>query len=87
MASKALAHLQHQQTGRLASLPPTDMTLTWREREILRRIASGARDREIASALVVAETTVKTHVRHILQKLGARNRAEAVARLRAGESG
>ena len=44
--------------------------------------AGGAPDREIASALQVAETTVKTHVRNILRKLGARNRAEAAARLR-----
>ncbi len=87
MASKALAHLQHQQTAPVASDPPADTALTWREREILRRIAGGAHDREIAAALVVAESTVKTHVRHILQKLSARNRAEAVAHLRPGESG
>jgi DNA-binding NarL/FixJ family response regulator len=56
--------------------------LSWREQEILARIAAGARDREIAAALFVAETTIKTHVRHILLKLGARNRAEAAARMR-----
>jgi len=51
--------------------------LTRREREILRCISEGARDHEIASALVLAETTVKTHVRHILQKLNVRSRTEA----------
>jgi DNA-binding NarL/FixJ family response regulator len=86
MASKALAHLQHRQTAPVASAPAADTALTGREREILRRIAGDARDREIASALVVAETTIETHVRHILQKLGARNQAEAVAHLRTGES-
>jgi DNA-binding NarL/FixJ family response regulator len=45
-------------------------------------IAAGARDREIALTLFVAETTIKTHVRHILRKLGARNRTEAVAHMR-----
>jgi DNA-binding NarL/FixJ family response regulator len=86
MAGKALAHLQHRKTVTAEHQPPPDTSLTWREREILRRIAGGARDREIATALVVAETTIKTHVRHILRKLGARNRAEAVARLRTRES-
>ena len=86
MASKALAHLQHQQTTRATSQASLTTSLTWREREVLSRIACGAHDREIAAALVVAETTIKTHVRHILCKVGARNRAEAVARLQAGES-
>ena len=82
MAGKALAHLQHKQAGQ----PSTDPSLTWREREVLKQIARGAHDREIAAAMVVAETTVKTHVRNILRKLGARNRAEAAARLRIGQS-
>lgn len=86
MASKAMAHLQHQQTTRAASEASLAASLTRRERDVLRRIARGAHDREIAAALVVAETTIKSHVRHILRKLRARNRAEAVARLQAGES-
>ena len=53
--------------------------LTSRECEILQRIAQGAHDREIATELVVAETTIKTHVRHILRKLECRNRTEAAA--------
>ncbi|HEX8968460.1 MAG TPA: response regulator transcription factor, partial [Chloroflexota bacterium] len=85
MAGKALAYLQHQ-PGAPRPVQPTRL-LTWREREILRQVAGGAHDREIAAVLVVAETTVKTHIRHILRKLGARNRAEAVARLGGGEAG
>jgi DNA-binding NarL/FixJ family response regulator len=56
--------------------------LTPREREVLERIAHGARDREIAEHLTVTESTVKKHVQNILRKLHARNRTEAVARLR-----
>jgi len=51
--------------------------LTVREREILQRIAEGAYDREIAAEFMVAETTVKTHVRSILRKLGVRSRIAA----------
>jgi two-component system NarL family response regulator len=59
-----------------------DISLTPRELEVLEHIARGARDREIADALVVTESTVKKHVQNILRKLHARNRVEAVARLR-----
>jgi len=86
MAGKALAHLRQQQAMLAAAPPSPACSLSSREREVLRRIAGGAHDREIASAMVVAETTVKTHVRNILRKLGARNRAEAAARLRTGHS-
>jgi DNA-binding NarL/FixJ family response regulator len=51
--------------------------LSPREREVLALLADGLRNREIAQALVVSETTVKTHVRHILEKLRMRNRSEA----------
>lgn len=56
--------------------------LTPREREVLALIAEGFRDREIADRLVLTESTVKSHVQSILRKLGARNRTEAVSRLR-----
>lgn len=52
--------------------------LTAREREVLRQIAQGRTNTEIADALVVGEATVKTHVHHILAKLGARDRAHAI---------
>lgn len=54
--------------------------LTVRERQVLERIATGASNADVARALVLSEGTVKTHVHHILRKLRAANRAEAVAR-------
>ena len=54
--------------------------LTRREREVLELITSGATNLRIAEQLVLAEGTVKSHIKHILRKLRARNRAEAVAR-------
>jgi DNA-binding CsgD family transcriptional regulator len=54
--------------------------LTAREREILRAIAAGQTTPEIAERLVVSPHTVRKHVEHILEKLNARTRSEAVAR-------
>ncbi|MFF1923749.1 response regulator [Streptomyces sp. NPDC058221] len=54
-------------------------TLSAREREVLARVAKGTSNREIAAALFISEATVKTHLTHIFAKLGAKDRAAAVA--------
>lgn len=54
--------------------------LTERERQVLALVAVGATNAQIADQLVVAESTVKTHVKHILRKLGVSNRAQAISR-------
>src|SRR3954454_22976095 len=62
------------------TLDASDSPLTAREREVIELVSSGATNQEIANALVISESTVKSHVKHILRKLGAANRAEAVSR-------
>jgi DNA-binding CsgD family transcriptional regulator len=60
--------------------------LTTREAEVLRAVAAGRTNAQIASALFVTEGTVKSHVKHILRKLGAGNRTEAVAKYHRAQS-
>ncbi len=59
-------------------VPPLER-LTERELEILRWVANGYQDKEIARELNIAEGTVKKHLTDIFQKLGVRNRAQAIA--------
>ena len=68
-----------------AVVGPAPFGLTSRERDVMALLAAGASNAEIAATLVISATTAKSHVQHILRKLGAANRAEAVARyLQAG---
>jgi DNA-binding CsgD family transcriptional regulator len=74
--------------GRIERDPPgrSKSVLTSREREVLAMVAMGRSSSLIASSLSVATSTVESHVRHCLDKLGARNRAHAIALgLRDGE--
>jgi len=56
-----------------------DEALTARELEVLQQVAGGSRNRDIAGRLFITEETVKVHVKHIMEKLGAKDRTEAVA--------
>ena len=56
-----------------------DETLTEREVEVLRHIASGNRNKDIAGLLFISEETVKVHIKHIMEKLNASDRTQAVA--------
>ena len=57
----------------------SDESLTGREVEVLRQIAGGNRNRDIADKLFITEETVKVHIKHIMEKLGATDRTQAVA--------
>ena len=57
----------------------SDEQLTPREVDILRQLANGNRNRDIAEKLFIAEETVKAHLKHIMEKLGANDRTQAVA--------
>lgn len=80
-----LARIEHvlRRTGRLDGLPPAvpvaDTTLTERQRQILRLLAQGLTDQEIALRLKITVHTVKFHCASIYLRLGVRNRAEAIA--------
>jgi DNA-binding NarL/FixJ family response regulator len=56
-----------------------DEDLTGREIEVLRLVSGGNRNRDIAEQLFISEETVKAHIKHIMSKLGASDRTEAVA--------
>ena len=86
MGQKLLGFLRRTADVQQVGVEPPTPNLTRRENEVLELVAQGARDREIAQEFVISESTVKKHVQNILRKLQARNRAEAVARLRDGSA-
>lgn len=58
---------------------PSGGQLTDREKQVLQLVANGSSNREAAAALFIGEASIKTHLQHIYDKLGARDRASAVA--------
>lgn len=74
---KAMSQVSVPETVEPRSLPPGFEELTTREKEVLRLIASGASNREIAKALYISEGTVKNHVTNILSRLTLRDRTQA----------
>lgn len=57
----------------------SDEPLTEREKDVLRHVAGGNRNRDIAERLFISEETVKVHMKHIMEKLGAHDRTQAIA--------
>ncbi|MGX1485751.1 DNA-binding NarL/FixJ family response regulator [Streptomyces griseus] len=66
-------------TAGLTPAAPAREPLSVREREVLRLVARGTSNRGIAAELFISEATVKTHLTHVFAKLGAKDRAAAVA--------
>jgi two-component system NarL family response regulator len=78
MAAKLLTEFSSLSRKTESRTPVPLPTLTAREHEVLRLIARGASNRDIAETLYIAENTVKNHVRNILEKLHVRSRMQAV---------
>jgi DNA-binding NarL/FixJ family response regulator len=57
----------------------SDEVLTAREVDVLRKVAEGNRNKDIANLLFISEETVKVHIKHIMDKLGAKDRTQAIA--------
>ncbi len=76
MSSDIAKKLMHE-LQRASDLPPTEEPLTEREMDVLRLVAQGLSNQEIAEALVLGEGTVRTHVSNILAKLHLANRTQA----------
>ena len=84
-AAQLLAGLHMQPSPTLkesASSEVEKMGLTARELDVVRLIAQGASNTEIATTLFVSDATVKTHINHIFSKLGARDRAQVIVKAR-----
>ena len=84
MAARLVRSLMDgSRAGRTSGADPELDSLSVREHEVLRLLADGLTDRDIAGALTISPRTVETHVSSILHKLQARNRSEAARRYRA----
>ncbi len=75
---RLLSNLRMRQ-GQTPEIPPEKVaTLTRRERDVLRLVGHGASNTEISEALFISEGTVRTHIHHLLRKLGIANRNQAI---------
>jgi DNA-binding NarL/FixJ family response regulator len=77
LVEKMIAKVPAPAPTKTINLPPGLNELTPREKEVLRLIAAGASNREIARSLYITEGTVKNHVTNILNRLGLRDRTQA----------
>jgi DNA-binding NarL/FixJ family response regulator len=77
VTSRVIERMAGQPAPDAAGDPRLD-ELTRREREVLEQLARGLSNAEIAAQLIIEESTVKTHVKRVLAKLGARDRVQAV---------